>query len=113
MELLERLTHALCSCDANLKIYRVYVETTYKWLSHIGMYAMRDIEAGEELSYDYNYGRHDLQVHDGHSKVDPEAGKQKIDQGNDSRHIKCHCGSKNCREWLWRPMHTGDESEEE
>jgi len=100
------------SCDANLKIFRVYVESTYKWLSHIGMYAMRDIEAGEELSYDYNYGRHDLQVHDGHSH-NPEGGKQKMDQGSEARHIKCHCGAKNCREWLWRPMHTGDESEEE
>lgn len=100
------------SCDANLKIYRVYVETTNKWLSHIGMYAMRDIEAGEELSYDYNYGMHNHEVDKG---VGGEQQSQTFsdDQGNDSTHIKCYCGAHNCRKWLWRPPVTDTDSEDE
>jgi SET domain-containing protein len=69
-----------CSCDPNLKMFRVYVETTYKWLPHIGFYAMRDIEAGEELAYNYNYGR--------------------LDEENEQE--------KHCREWLL--VHTDVES---
>jgi SET domain-containing protein len=75
------------------------------------MYAMRDIEAGEELSYDYNYGRHELQAHDGRSN-NPETGKQRMKKENESTHIKCYCGAQNCREWLWRPMHTAEDSED-
>lgn len=99
------------SCDANLKIYRVYVETTNKWLSHIGMYAMRDIEVGEELSYDYNYGTHN---HDPVNKVEVNGERQSQtfseDQENDSTHIKCYCGARNCRKWLWRPPATDSDS---
>lgn len=78
------------------------------------MYAMRDIEPGEELSYDYNYGLHE--PHDGHNLH--AAGKLQArnlenDQENTSKHIICHCGAKNCRKWLWRPSHTVDDSEDD
>ena len=76
------------------------------------MYAMRDIEAGEELSYDYNYGMHNHEVDKG---VSGEQQSQTFsdDQGNDSTHIKCYCGAHNCRKWLWRPPVTDTDSEDE
>ncbi|MCO5580950.1 hypothetical protein L7F22_034824 [Adiantum nelumboides] len=43
------------SCDGNLGVYRVYTETTDLRFCRIGLYALRDIEVGEELSYDYSY----------------------------------------------------------
>ncbi|KAG0566165.1 hypothetical protein KC19_7G043200 [Ceratodon purpureus] len=72
------------SCNPNLKLYRVYVETTYKWLPHIGFYAIRDIEAGEELVHDYNFGRTD----------------ESTDEEKASTHVKCVCGEVNCHKWL-------------
>ena len=67
-------------------MYRVYVETTYKWLSHIAFYAIRDIEAGEELAYNYTYGRHD------------DDGKRELQSLESSgERVKCYCGAKKCR----------------
>ena len=44
----------------------------YKWLSHIGIYAMRDIE----LSYDYNYGIHGLLSEDHGGGVEKQQQKK-------------------------------------
>eukprot|EP00898_Chlorokybus_atmophyticus_P008239 jgi/Chlat1/8416/Chrsp80S07915 len=41
------------SCDANLSVYNVLVETADMDLHRIGFFAKRDIRAGTELTYDY------------------------------------------------------------
>ncbi|GLJ56044.1 hypothetical protein SUGI_1203260 [Cryptomeria japonica] len=41
------------SSEGNLSIYRVYTETVDPKIYRLGLYACRDIEAGEELTYDY------------------------------------------------------------
>eukprot|EP01018_Ginkgo_biloba_P012766 Gb_02213 [translate_table: standard] len=43
------------SCAGNLSIYRVYTEILDQRIFRLGMYACRDIELGEELTYDYKY----------------------------------------------------------
>ncbi|CAI5985534.1 unnamed protein product, partial [Closterium sp. NIES-64] len=60
-------------CDPNLVNYSVLVESMDCQLAHIGLFADRDIAAGEELSYDYHY-----------SLVDGPG-------------CPCHCGAKKCR----------------
>ncbi|XP_074309121.1 histone-lysine N-methyltransferase SUVR5-like isoform X2 [Silene latifolia] len=51
------------SCSPNLEAHMVLVESMDFQLAHIGLYAKQDIEAGEELSYDYGYN---LQPEEGH-----------------------------------------------
>lgn len=50
------------------------------------MFAIQDIEVGDELSYDYNY------------VVSKEWTGLPID---DPTAIRCRCGAKSCRKWLW------------
>ncbi|KAL6634993.1 hypothetical protein ACP70R_027664 [Stipagrostis hirtigluma subsp. patula] len=61
------------SCSPNLSTRLVLVESKDCHLSHIGLFANRDIAMGEELAYDY---RRKLVAGDG---------------------CPCHCGAKNCR----------------
>ena len=66
------------SCSPNLEARTVLVEHMEYRLGRIGMYASRDVAAGEELCYDYKY----------------EPAK------NVQRRIRCKCGSANCKMWL-------------
>lgn len=73
---------------------------------------MRDVEAGEELSYDYNYGMHNHEL-DKDGVGEQQSQTLSDNQEKDSTHIKCYCGAHNCRKWLWRPPVTDTDSEDE
>ncbi|KAH9301732.1 hypothetical protein KI387_013315, partial [Taxus chinensis] len=72
------------SCEGNLRIYRVYTETLDHRIFRIGLYACRDIEIGEELTYDYKYIQEEPPVV---SADEPSV-------------VKCFCRAKNCRQVL-------------
>lgn len=71
------------SCAANCVVQ--------KWLSpcreyHLGIFAKRDIKAGEEITYDYNFT--------------PCAAQAETQ--------KCHCGAETCRGFLGKPRKVAD-----
>lgn len=72
------------SCEGNLRMYRVYTETLDPRIFRIGLYACRDIEIGEELTYDYKYVQEEPSVE---TADEPSA-------------VKCFCQAKNCRQVL-------------
>lgn len=61
------------SCDPNAEMQNWVVDETPR----IGLFAKKDIAAGEEITYDYNF----------ENAEDPE---------------KCYCGSKHCRGYITR-----------
>ena len=66
------------SCEPNCE--------TQKWLVHgelaIGFFAIKDIDMGEELTFDYNFERYD------------------------DKPMKCYCGSKGCRKTVGGGLQT-------
>ncbi|KAL0935917.1 set domain protein [Colletotrichum truncatum] len=76
------------SCEPNLRIFARVGDHADKHIHDIAMFALEDIPAGEQLTFDYV---------DGVSEEDDDA-KDKSKQG---RMVPCLCGSKNCRGFLW------------
>ncbi|XP_071806754.1 histone-lysine N-methyltransferase SUV39H2-like isoform X2 [Asterias amurensis] len=73
------------SCDPNLVVYGVWVNTLDPRLPRIALFASRDIQAGEELTFDYQMTG-ELNASGTSSKLQP---------------IRCRCNSKNCRNFLF------------
>ncbi|XP_031563129.1 histone-lysine N-methyltransferase SUV39H2-like [Actinia tenebrosa] len=76
------------SCDPNLSVYGVWVETLDPRMPKIAFFASRDIQSGEELTFDYL-----MTAGESSSPVRSSAKKTK--------RIPCQCGAKNCRNYLF------------
>lgn len=73
------------SCNPNCKIVPVSTTSHYdEHLYHLAFFALKDIPAGTELTFDYN----------------PMWSGEAADK-DDPNIVKCHCGEKNCRGQLW------------
>jgi histone-lysine N-methyltransferase SUV39H len=74
------------SCDPNLRIFARVGDHADKHLHDLALFAIKDIQKGEELTFDYV---------DGASEAfeDPE--------GKNEDKTDCLCGSLNCRGTLW------------
>ncbi|KAL2267084.1 hypothetical protein VTJ83DRAFT_4361 [Remersonia thermophila] len=77
------------SCEPNMRIFARVGDHTDKHIHDLALFAIRDIPAGEELTFDYIDGADD------HEKMD----------AHDMSKIKdmtvCKCGTKSCRGFLW------------
>ncbi|XP_046840781.1 histone-lysine N-methyltransferase SUV39H2-like [Xenia sp. Carnegie-2017] len=71
------------SCDPNLIVYGVWIDNVDPQLPHIALFATRDIQQGEELTFDYLM-----------TATNQSPTKSK-------KHTRCHCKSANCRKWLF------------
>jgi histone-lysine N-methyltransferase SUV39H len=72
------------SCEPNCRQYTVSYNKHDAKVYDIAFFACRDIEKGEELTFDY---------------LDKEEGEEMDDPGEGA--IPCLCGAKKCRKWLW------------
>jgi len=84
------------SCDPNLHVYSVWVDTLDPRLPRIGLFAKRDIYCSEELTFDYmNMGT----TENGGGTTSPGGGSNVpvvIGQGG-----LCACGTAKCRKFMF------------
>ncbi|KXJ91664.1 SET domain protein [Microdochium bolleyi] len=74
------------SCDPNMRIFARVGDHADKHLHDLALFAIRDINRGEELTFDYVDGVEDKDAYD------PEKQKDMTE---------CLCGSEECRGFLW------------
>lgn len=76
------------SCDPNLRIFARVGDQSNRHIHDLAFFAIRDIKAGEELTFDYIDGvdEDDLDVEDPSKRKDM---------------TRCLCGAENCRGFLW------------
>ena len=80
------------SCDPNCRLFSVSYNKNDYMVYDLAFFALYDIRAGEELTFDY------LDPDDG-----GEAGQASMEGVEDGKDAPdCHCGAKNCRGKLWR-----------
>lgn len=65
------------SCDPTLTVFACFIENQDPRCHEVTFFANRDINAGEDLTFDYTGG--------------------KILDSDDATYVKCYCGSRKCR----------------
>lgn len=76
------------SCEPNLRIFARVGDHADKHLHDLALFALCDIEKGEELTFDYVNGQEDVERNARDANVQGEM-------------TKCLCGAKKCRGYLW------------
>ncbi len=84
------------SCEPNCRQYTVSYNKHDCMIYDIALFACRNIRAGEELTFDYL----DKDEED-EEEVAERAGSDQPEDRDGVKPIKCLCGSKKCRKWLW------------
>ena len=77
------------SCDPNLRIFARVGPHALKRFHDLAFFAVKDIPAGTELTFDYVDGE------------DEKLEEEKRDRRKKKEMTKCLCGSDNCRGYLW------------
>ena len=82
------------SCDPNCAIWAVFIDCLDPNLPRLGIFTKRRLEAGEELTFDYNVGSGP--ANESHQNSSITGSPKKVS------HIgQCHCKSKKCRNYLF------------
>ena len=80
------------SCEPNCRQYTVSYNKYDIRVYDIAFFARRDIQAGEELTFDY------LDKDDEEEKEDEI---EDLENEDGVKPIQCRCGAKKCRKYLW------------
>ncbi|XP_069739201.1 histone-lysine N-methyltransferase SUV39H1 [Phaenicophaeus curvirostris] len=89
------------SCDPNLQVYNVFIESLDERLPRIALFATRPIRAGEELTFDYNMRVDPVDAES--TRMDSNFGLSGASCGSPRarRRIECKCGAAACRKFLF------------
>ncbi|KAF2667344.1 SET domain-containing protein [Microthyrium microscopicum] len=86
------------SCDPNCGVYAVSYNKNDYLRYNTAFFALEDIPAGSELTFDYLEGEEQSD-----SQGDDAPFASQASQGNTTKtRVPCHCGARNCRGLLWR-----------
>ena len=88
----------LFQCDPNLRVYGVFVDSLDARLPRIGLFATRDIPAGEELAFDYLMTSEDNNNSETGSPITPSKHRK---NGPALKRFLCACGASCCRKYLF------------
>ena len=82
------------SCEPNLRIFARVGDHADKHIHDLAFFALEEITAGDELTFDYVDGTDGVDAADNIDldSLDPEKQKDMT---------KCLCGADNCRGFLW------------
>ncbi|KAK5228045.1 hypothetical protein LTR72_001928 [Exophiala xenobiotica] len=90
------------SCNPNARSFIVQVHKGDKRVYYLPFFAIKDIKAGTEITIDYKAKRDEDD--DESSEADNAiAGAKRGDAELADGLIRCQCGEKNCRKFLWKP----------
>ncbi len=87
------------SCEPNCRQFTVSYNHSDNMVYDLAFFAIREIPAGTELTFDYL----DKDAEDDEDDEDDDEVKA-TDRKGDKGEVKpteCLCGAKNCRKWLW------------
>lgn len=97
------------SCDPNLAVYSVWIDSQDSHLYRIAFFANRDIVAGEELTFDYSppgdSSDEEDDEDDGMPRRKSKGLEKKMKVEKNRRAVpftKCQCGSDDCRVNIFR-----------
>lgn len=77
------------SCQPNCRQFTVSWNHADAYVYDIALFAIHDIPANTELTFDYLDNE---EVAPADDKAVDEEGKEKV---------RCLCGARNCKKWLW------------
>ena len=80
------------SCDPNLRQFTVSSFRGDEKVYDLAFFALEDIPAGTELTFDYLDKDDEKVTHENVEAMEKDKGKSVT---------RCLCGSKNCRKYLW------------
>lgn len=89
------------SCEPNLAVWAVWVDCLDPNLPSLALFALREIEKDEELTFDYmtSYGGNS---HPNSPEKDPlETENNEVCVYNHKKRSLCKCGTKSCRRYLF------------
>ncbi|CAH1264564.1 SUV39H1 [Branchiostoma lanceolatum] len=95
------------SCNPNMTVYNVFINCLDPRLPHIALFSNKDIEAGEELTFDYLMYKGDSSDDDTPSSpmtpfVNRSPSKDQAATGKkEKERVPCRCGAENCRKYLY------------
>lgn len=89
------------SCNPNARSFIVQVHKGDKRVYYLPFFAIKDIKAGTEITIDYKAKRDEDDNES--SDADAIAGVHSGDTELADGLIRCQCGEKNCRKFLWKP----------
>lgn len=85
------------SCEPNLAVWAVWIDCLDPNLPNLALFALREIEKDEELTFDY------MSSNGGSHPSTPEKNPEGVEEGVEVSKKKslCKCGTKSCRRYLF------------